>query len=173
MLGEDRALRAADFTATTDEDRPCRLMPASEVTEELAVGAGLVVAELRLPRGLDIELGYAVVLKKLRTVVGVREAVTATLDGAHAAGSTSLAVSTHLGFEPGDNCVMNGWAFRVASAEDDELGLYADEALEDTQDDGELIEAKTLWIATSGIRPQAVRGPINCRIQQQAGWWPQ
>jgi hypothetical protein len=173
-LDEGHSFRASSFEATTDEDVPCRLMPVDEATQFVAETTNVVLANLRLPRGQDVDRGYAIVTWKLRTVGGVRETVTARLAASASIGATSLTVDTSVGFEPGDQCVLDtdGQMVRIASAEDDVLGLYADQALEVAAAEDTLVECKTLWLAETTVRPQGWHGPLQVRVRQQPGWWP-
>jgi len=177
-VDEAKSLRAVDYTETTGDDVPCRLMPVDEATEFVAQNLTVQVANLRVPRGTDIDKGYAVITWKLRTAAGVREKVVAQLAAAVSIGDTSLSVTTTLGIEPGDNCVVaDTHVFRVASVADAVLGMYADQTPTVEWDDEDVdagvdVEVKDLWIVEPVVRPQAVRGPLMVRVRQQPGWWP-
>ena len=92
-VDEAKSLRAVDYTETTGDDVPCRLIPVDEATEFVAQNLNVQIANLRAPRGTDIDKGYAIITWKLRTASGVREKVTALTAAAASIGDTSLSVA--------------------------------------------------------------------------------
>lgn len=176
-VDQAKLIREADFTDTTGADVHCRLMPDSQV--ELIMGGqapGVVRATLDLPRGTDIDRGYAVVIYKLATLQGSRSKVSTTLASSAAIGDTTLTVSSIEGFEVGDLCVLTASGgtthlFRVKAASTGLLTMYADHALEAAFAEDDTVEAKTLWMVDGSVRPQMVRGPISVTVQQSPGFW--
>lgn len=175
LLAEDKQLRAADYTDTTGSDIMGRWMPeATGWIDFAAVQPSQVRGTLLLPRGTDVDRGYAIVLWKLRTRNCVREVVSATLSSDAAIGAIALTLSTTVGFEAGDHCVLSSDSashiFRIRAVSSTQLTLYADQALVAAFSTGDAVAAKSLWRVDSPVLPQG-RGPISVAIVQAPTFW--
>lgn len=115
-----------------NEDKPCRVLPNdSEIFELTPGGAGAVSmfpVDIWFPRGLAVNVGDTVEVKKTRVSSGAREAVSAKLVVATIVGDTVIYIDNPVGFEGGDEMTIsdgtNSQRVVVKSIEDNTMTLF-------------------------------------------------
>ena len=147
------------------EDRWARLMPDDDtLIAPLDSGVVAGTAQLWLPRGIDIAVGYFVQVKKPRVVGGTREPVTAELVEAYTAAGTTLYLSTTLGLEDGDilhvHSASKDELTRVARVYEDRVTIYNDMALVNNYAVGDEVSAGWFYRVISRKTPHST-GPYQ------------
>jgi len=114
------------------EDKPCRVLPNDSEVFELTPGGAASVAtfpvDIWFPRGLAVNIGDIIEVKKTRVVSGAREAVSAKLVVATAVGDTVIYIDDPVGFEGGDEATIsdgtNSQRVVIKSLEDNTVTLF-------------------------------------------------
>ena len=151
-------------------------MPTTEIIMNYGgMSAPSDIATLLLERNVDVGSGYVIEVKKLRTVGGVRETVTAAIASTVSQNATSFTVDEVYGFEPGDVCIIEEGStfdvFKLSSALGTTLTTFTEMGVSNVYTTAAVVAVKSLWIVDMELIPQMVGPYHRLTVRSVPGYW--